>query len=100
MQPSDLIIDIGGEPGTARHSVPLWQVIRTLHEQNGDRDAVLAAFGDQLAPEELDAAVAFYEDNPEAIDARLVPGGEPGEPVSVWQDAPEGSMPEDREGPP
>jgi uncharacterized protein (DUF433 family) len=50
---------------------PVWAVIGYFDLYNGDKEKVLAEYRGALTAEELDAALAYYRDNPGAIDRIL-----------------------------
>ena len=49
--------------------VHVWALIPHLQAENGDVDAVAAAY--DLTPEQVEAAVAFHRRNQAVIDARI-----------------------------
>ena len=63
----------------SRRSVPIirdkgmsvWSVIGYYRVYEQDREKLLATYCGELTEEELDAALAYYGDNPEGIDRKL-----------------------------
>jgi uncharacterized protein (DUF433 family) len=51
--------------------IKVWMVIRWLRTVGNDRARVLKHYGQVLQPEDLDAAIWFYEQNRQAVDERL-----------------------------
>lgn len=49
----------------------VWSLVRYLRVYKGDKDRVLAGYHGELTSEELEAALAYYWVNPEAIDWKL-----------------------------
>ena len=49
----------------------VWSVVGYFRTCEEDRDRVLADYAGTLTPEELAAALAYYEANPDAIDKKL-----------------------------
>ena len=49
----------------------VWSVVGYFLACKGDREQVLADYAGKLTPEELAAALAYYEANSDAIDEKL-----------------------------
>ena len=49
----------------------VWSLVGMYRVYEGDKQKVLADYGGRLTAEELDAALAYYQDFPDEIDRRL-----------------------------
>lgn len=63
--PSPLNVRVG------KYGITVWMIIQWLKLNAFDYDRVLARYGDTLDRADIDAALWFYNDNPEAIDERI-----------------------------
>lgn len=63
--PSPLSMRVG-EAG-----IKVWMVIAWLRSHGDNREAVLERYGEALKPEDVDAAIEYYEANRTAIDRKL-----------------------------
>ncbi len=54
-----------------RMGMPVWSVINIYFAYEKDRNKVLKSYSGWLTLEELEAALAFYRDNPEEIERKL-----------------------------
>lgn len=54
-----------------RGGMPVWAVMSFYFLFGENRTETLSAYPSQLTAEELDAALAFYQDHPDAINEKL-----------------------------
>ena len=60
-----------GQARMRRMGMPVWSVLNNYFTYDGDADRVLDSYRGWITVDELNAALDFYKDYPDAIDRKL-----------------------------